>query len=72
MIAGALAGQIYMNLYQTDPNLFGQLPSDADGPSTPGANQPNVLTAWSRAALSLRGQGIYVTRRSSTRRRACP
>ena len=32
-----------MNLYAVDPNLGGQLPTDADGPSTPGANQPNVF-----------------------------
>ena len=43
MIAGDPAGQVYVNLYGTDPNLGGQLPTDADGPSTPGANQPNVF-----------------------------
>ncbi|HET6713261.1 MAG TPA: hypothetical protein VFI59_06090 [Actinomycetota bacterium] len=43
MIAGLPAGQIYVNLYGTDPNLGGQLPSDADGALTPGANQPNVF-----------------------------
>ncbi|MGZ8614102.1 MAG: hypothetical protein ACXWX4_05405 [Actinomycetota bacterium] len=43
MIAGLPAGQIYVNLYGTDPNLVGHLPTDADGPSTPGANQPNVF-----------------------------
>ncbi|MEZ0235468.1 MAG: hypothetical protein ACAH81_11045 [Actinomycetota bacterium] len=43
MIAGVPAGQVYVNLYGTDPNLGGQLPTDADGPSTPGANQPNVF-----------------------------
>lgn len=43
MIAGAPAGQIYFNLYGVDPNLGGQLPTDADGAATPGANQPNVF-----------------------------
>lgn len=43
MIAGDPAGQIYTNLYPVDPNLGGQLPTDADGTLTPGANQPNVF-----------------------------
>jgi len=43
MIAGDPAGQVYVNLFGTDPNLGGQLPTDADGPSMPGANQPNVF-----------------------------
>ena len=46
MIAGDPAGQIYVNLYSVDPNLYGPLPSDADGISTPGANQPNVMVQF--------------------------
>jgi hypothetical protein len=43
MIAGDPAGQIYVNLYPVDPNLGGQLPSDADGANAPGADAPNVF-----------------------------
>ncbi len=43
MIAGLPAGQVYVNLYPVDKNLGGQLPSDADGATTPSANRPNVF-----------------------------
>jgi len=46
MIAGDPADQIYVNLYPVDPNMAGQLPADADGPSMPGANQPNVFAQF--------------------------
>ncbi|MET0800728.1 MAG: hypothetical protein ABWZ53_06130 [Actinomycetota bacterium] len=43
MIAGDPAQQIYVNLFGVDPNAGGQLPSDADGLSQPGANAPNTF-----------------------------
>jgi hypothetical protein len=46
MIAGLPAGQVYVNLYPIDQNLGGQLPSDADGATTPSANQPNIFMQY--------------------------
>ncbi|HEY8019124.1 MAG TPA: hypothetical protein VIG53_06460 [Actinomycetota bacterium] len=43
MIAGNPADQVYFDLYGVDPNLGGQLPSDADGPTPPGAGTPNYF-----------------------------
>jgi hypothetical protein len=41
MLAGAPAGQIYMNLAKTDINLGGMLPSDLDG-TPPPSGAPNL------------------------------
>ena len=43
MIAGDPADQVYFDLYGVDPNLGGQLPADADGPTPPGASTPNYF-----------------------------
>lgn len=45
MIAGDTAGQIYVDLFGVDPNLS-MIPSDADGPTPPGANTPNYYAQF--------------------------
>jgi hypothetical protein len=42
MLSGASAGMVYFDLYGTDPNLGGMLPSDFDGPAPP-SGTPNYF-----------------------------
>ncbi|MEJ2710412.1 MAG: Ig-like domain-containing protein [Anaerolineales bacterium] len=45
MLSGQQARMVYFDLYNTDPNLAGMLPSDLDGPAPP-AGAPNVFAQF--------------------------
>jgi PKD repeat protein len=65
MLNGQPAQMVYFDLYNTDPNLGGMLPSDLDGTTLPPSGSPNLFAqmddnAWGYSPDQLQLWGFHV------------